>query len=205
MNYWLARNSRENLDIAHDLAGARKLFEVQYFCSAKYKCRQQMIAQHYSWNSDPPVDPCNTCDNCMNSLLHNVQNLPDAKNDVFELVEVIRSLTDHFSEITPQNVIDVYTHAKTKEMKEKRFTESAAYQRQYRRKVLSTKELVHAALDDLILLELVEQQTVLQRPNEHHLTCNMYIRGVKGDAKSTIERREWVYRVSGSKLKHSHR
>jgi hypothetical protein len=141
----------------------------------------------------------------MNSIAHNVQELPDAKNDIIELVEVIKSLTHCFSQITPQNVIDVYTHAKTKEMKEKRFTESAAYQRQYQRKVLSTKELVQAALDDLILLELVEPQTVLQRPTEHHLTCNTYVRGVKDDAKSTIQSKEWVYRVPGSKLKRSHR
>jgi superfamily II DNA helicase RecQ len=110
-------------------ADAAKLFEVQYFCTAKYLCRQQIIAEHFSWDTDKSVDSCNKCDNCLSRISDNAQLLPDAQDDVIELIEVIKSLTTSESDvqdISPMNVIDVYSHAKTTEMKKRGLIDSAA-------------------------------------------------------------------------------
>jgi superfamily II DNA helicase RecQ len=93
----------------------QKVFDVQHFCTTKCSCRQQQLADYYSWDGDLEAQPCGVCDNCVNRIKDDAQQLPDAVNDVCELVSVIQSLTTDYENVTPQDVIDVYTHAKTKD------------------------------------------------------------------------------------------
>jgi hypothetical protein len=141
----------------------RNVFEVQYFCSTKYTCRQQQLANHYAWDGDPDAQPCGICDNCISCTRDDVQQLPDATDDVCEMVTVIRSLTTHYYNVTPKDAIDVFMHAKTKDIESKGYLASEAYQRTYIWKALKTKELASLALDRLIADGLVRKDCVLKR------------------------------------------
>jgi hypothetical protein len=168
-----------------------KLFEVQHFCSTRYVCRQQQLANYYYWDGDPVVQPCGICDNCVDSMKDDAQQLPDAVDDVCELVTVIQSLTTSYENVTPQDVINVYTHAQTKDMEAKGYLTSEAYQRKYVRKVLKTKELASFALDRLVADRLVRKECVLTK--DRLLKCNTYIRGVSENVESLVRTRSWVY------------
>ena len=117
-----------------DQDSQQKIFEVQYFCMTNYFCRQQLISGYYAWDGDPPSQVCGRCDNCTRCIEHNVQDLPDATDDVYELLEVTKSLTSQYTNITPTDIINVYTHAKTKDMEYKGYLTSEAYKRVYTRK-----------------------------------------------------------------------
>jgi hypothetical protein len=119
------------------------------------------------------------------------QQLPDAVDDVCELVTVIQSLTTSYENVTPQDVINVYTHAQTKDMEAKGYLTSEAYQRKYVRKVLKTKELASFALDRLVADRLVRKECVLTK--DRLLKCNTYIRGVSENVESLVRTRSWVY------------
>jgi hypothetical protein len=189
-----------------NLESQQKVFEVQLFCSAKYRCRQQQLADYYSWDGDPEAQPCGMCDNCVNRIKDDAQQLPDAVDDVCNMVMVIRSLTMHHENVTPKDVIDVYTHAKTKDMETKGYLTSEAYQHTYARKVLKTKELASLALDRLVADRLVKKECVLKGQNERQsVTCNSYIRGVAANVESLVRNRSWVYLAPRRKSKESQR
>jgi hypothetical protein len=190
------KNSDEGVEtLIPDPDSQQKIFEVQYFCSRKYFCRQQQISAYYAWDGDAPVQDCGKCDNCVSRTAHNVQDLPDAINDIYELLEVIKSLTTQHACITPRDVIDVYTHAKTKELERKEYLTSEAYKRTYTRKVLVSKELASQALDDLVASGYVKQACTLKKQKERQMTCSTYIQGVKENAEILVGSRSWVYRA----------
>jgi hypothetical protein len=179
----------------------QKVFEVQHFCATRYTCRQQQLANYYSWDKDPVTCPCSVCDNCVSSINDDAQQLPDAVDDVCEMVNVIQSLTTHHENVTPQDVINVYTHAKTKDMEAKGYFMSEAYKRPHDRKVLKTKELASLALDKLVAERLVRKECVLKKQKERQLTCSAYIRGAAENVESLVRTKSWVYRVPRRKSK----
>jgi superfamily II DNA helicase RecQ len=171
----------------------QKIFEVQTFCSTKYFCRQQLIAKHYAWDGDSTPETCGKCDNCVSCIEDNVQELPNAVDDVLEMMETVKCLTAHHENVTPKDVVDVFTHAKTIDMESKGYISSEAYKRTYVRKVLVSKDLALQALNDLIVCGLVKQVCELKRQKERQMTCNTYIRGVVDNAVQSVRNRSWVY------------
>jgi hypothetical protein len=159
----------------------------------KYFCRQQQISAYYSWDGDAPAQACSRCDNCRSCL--DVQALPDAIDDVCELLEVTKSLTAEHPNVTPKDLIDVYTHARTKDMESKGYLTSEAYKRMYTRKVLVSKDLAMQALQDLVVFGYVKQTCMLRRQKERQMICNTYIYGVEENAESLIRGKSWVYRA----------
>jgi hypothetical protein len=172
----------------------QKIFEVQAFCSAKYFCRQQLIAKYYTWTGDSIPQACGKCDNCVSCTKENAQTLQDAVDDVCEMMEVVRCLTAQHENITKDDVIDVFTKAKTKEMETKGYFTSKAYNRIYTRKVLRTKDLASQALSDLIASGFVKQICEL-KGQKKQMTCNTYILGVEENAQRSVQDRPWVYLI----------
>ena len=117
---------------------------------------------------------------------HNVQDLPDATDDVYKLLEVTKSLTSQYTNITPTDIINVYTHAKTKDMEYKGYLTSEAYKRVYTRKVLLSKELASQALQDLVVSGYVKQACTLKRVKERQMVCSTYVHGVKDNAENFV-------------------
>ena len=145
--------------------------------------------------------PCGVCDNCVNRIKDDAWQLPDAVDDVCEMTNIIKSLTIHHENVTPQDVIDVYTRAKTKDMEAKGYLTSEAYQRKYVQKALKTKELASFALDRLVADGLVKKECVLKKQKERQLTCSTYIRGVAANVESIVRNRSWVYLAPRRKSK----
>jgi len=171
----------------------QKIFQVQSFCSAKYICRQQLIAKYYAWDGDSLPDKCGQCDNCVSHIEDDAQQLQDAVDDVCEMMEVIRCLTAQYENVTPKDIINVFTRAKTKDMDTKGYLTSEVYRRIYTRKVLVSKDFALQALNDLIASGFVKQICELKRQKECQMTCSTYIIGVKESAENTVRNRSWVY------------
>jgi hypothetical protein len=171
----------------------QKIFEVQSFCSAKYFCRQQLIAKYYAWDGDSIPNGCGKCDNCVSCIADDAHQLQNAVDDVCEMMEVVRCLTAQHQNVTQQDLVDVFTHAKTRDMETKGYMTSEAYKRTYIRKVLVSKDLAHHALNDLIASGFIKQVCELKRQKECHMTCNAYIIGVKENAENSIRNKSWVY------------
>jgi len=173
----------------------QKIFAVQYYCSTKYFCRQQQISEYYSWDGDASAKACSKCDNCVNCIKNNVQDLPDATDDIYELLEVTKSLTAQHPYVTPKDVVDVFTHSKTGDMESKGYLTSEAYKREYTRKVLVSKELAFQALHDLVVSGYIKQACTLKKQKERQMTCSTHIHGVRENAENFIGNKSWVYKA----------
>ncbi|CAG8804868.1 9545_t:CDS:1, partial [Racocetra fulgida] len=119
--------------------------------------------------------------------------LLDATEEVYEMLEVVETLTSKFStKISPEDVIDVFSHSNTEKIRKNEYDQLVLCRgvKLYEEKeptILTPKETAQITLNDLVSKGIIKQEIRLQKSKTiQYLSCSVIITGIKENAKEYV-------------------